>query len=219
MTLETSTIPLLDVIKHESDSADNKALSAFMNDLNYALTVFKCKNSVHHEEFLREKAISLEEKGASRTYLILNTEYVEKSVNLSATEDDKRSLIAGYYTIGISCIANNKWEASKRVRKILRNEPFPQDGSIGCYVIGELCRSDMILKDDLSGEKILSECLGKILESVSVVGGSLIRVDSRQSVLNSLYSPFGFLEVETTGNSTIDGESLITSVLKIDYSN
>lgn len=126
-----------------------------------------------------------------------------------------KPIIAGYFTIGISSVVLDEAEISKKKRKTLQSKMFPRNNSVGCFVIGELCRSDDYTSDELPGEYILNECLSVIKEVQQMIGGRSVLVDSRRALLESLYSKRGFKELMPAGSETEDGDELITSFLKL----
>ena len=122
-------------------------------------------------------------------------------------------LLAAYFTVGLSSVSPASKDVSGKTRKRLGEHMFKRDGSLGCYVIGELCRSGDFSAERLPGSALPAECLGAIRNAQAVVGGRVVLVDSRESVFAKLYGPTGFRKLEMTQQATEDGAPLVTSFL------
>ena len=76
-----------------------------------------------------------------------------------------------------------------------------------------MCRSDAFDAGRVPGSLVLEECLGVIRDVQGRIGGRVVLVDSRRSVLDSLYAPAGFRQLEMTELDTEDGVPLVTSFM------
>ena len=196
----------------EDNSGVSKLLSRFFND---GIDSFICERSLHHTDFLRNKARGNEANGASRTYLLINSEALEAFV---AANDDGDGLnpadfIAGYFAIGLSSLDLSDKEFSNKLRKRLRSGAYTKDGVLGCYVIGEVCRSSRYTRRQLPGAAILEDCVQIIRRAHNIAGGRCVIVESRKSVYESMYAELGFDEMPIKGGQTDDGEDMVVSIL------
>lgn len=166
--------------------------------------------SPYHESFLKNCIEKYDKHNTSRTYIIIDS---EELVGKSYSAVDRSRVVAAYFTVGLSSISieQSKVGFSSKKRKELKSHLFSRDETIGCFVIGELCRASNRSNAELSGEYILNECVSIIKEAQGWIGGRLILVDSRRALLESLYRPYGFKELQPTGKRTADDEELITS--------
>lgn len=210
MPMKLNTLSISEIYRG-AGSAD-KALSSVMEKAKSGIESFSCNNSRYHEEFLKEKALSHEESGTSKTYLMLNERALVDAVR---GDEPTAPIVAAYFTVGISSIGVESNEISSKNRKMLRRSSFVRDGSIGCFVIGELCRADGYGSPDLPGLAILDECLGVIGKAREIIGGKGVLVDSRDVLLEKLYGERGFKKLKPTGRYTADGAELYTSFLKL----
>lgn len=188
-----------------SEDPDDESARQILID---AVDAFECVRSSYHERFLKEKAFESCSRNTSRTYLLIDQNAFD---DYCVTGQDASRIIAAYFTVGISSLSLSTERISKKKQKDLRKHLYPRDNTIGCFVIGELCRAGNRSKEELSGEYLLNECLTVIRQAQGYIGGRIVLVDSRRKVLDSLYGPFGFKELMLTGSNTNDGEELITS--------
>ena len=177
--------------------------------LSNEVAAFGCRRSPYHESFLKDRAAEHSRRNTSKTYLVLDGEALERFVN---GEEVGSPLLAANFTVAVSSVnPSNAQGASGKSRKRLGEHMFKRDGALGCFVIGELCRSDAFGADQVPGSHILEECLGVIRDVQGRIGGRVVLVDSRQSVLDSLYAPAGFRQLDMTELDTEDGVPLVTS--------
>lgn len=204
------TICLSDVWRETEGAGEAPSVSAV---LRMAVGAFVCSKSSYHVDFLRRKAPEHSERNVSRTYAIIDVDALDDAVR---GVGGYANIIAAYFTIGISSIVFDSHDVvSKKLRGKLEGGLVKRDESVGCFVIGEICRNDGFDRASLSGELILDECLGIIMEVNAAIGGRFVLVDSRETLLESLYAKRGFRKLYTTDHHTADGVTLITSALKL----
>lgn len=185
------------------------AIEPYLDDL---IESFTCSKNPYHEDFLKRSAEAHSRHNTSRTYLLLDKQAVSDVVGYETI--DGRA-IAGYFTIAIMGIVPSELQTSNKVRKQIRNHMFDRNGAIGCYVLGELCRSDLTPSDKLPGSQILDYALSTIKKLQHAVGGRILMVDSRNVLYERLYAPAGFKKIGDAEFKTEDGEQLVTSFLAI----
>lgn len=211
--IEYTVIPMGFLI-NKADSTD-MVLSAFQSLLLECINSFTCKKSSYHEDFLKQKAAPNDAVNTSKTYILFNTNLLEKLEHKVLSEEEQEFLVIGYYTIGLASLNCEKESISSTTKKRLRNHHYRKDGAIGCFVIGELCRSDKYTNSDIPGSEILSACIGSIKEAQDIIGGRFVLVESRKAVFDALYAPEGFSVIELTESHKLGSDPLISSALKI----
>jgi hypothetical protein len=197
----------------EQDSGVSELLSRFMDN---GIDSFICERSPHHTDFLRNKARDNETNGASRTYLLINIESLETFAVTDGEGDfDPADYIVGYFAIGLSSLDLGDEGFSNKQRKRLRSGAYTKEGVLGCYVIGEICRSSRYTGDEVPGIAILEDCVQTIRRAHEIAGGRCIIVESRKSVYESMYAKLGFDEMPIKGGRTDDGEEMVVSILAL----
>lgn len=128
---------------------------------------------VSTSEFLKEKAIPMEKRDLSRTYLAFN--------------DSDKSLL-GYVSIGMKCIRIPKENLLSK--NLLRQCNI--DDSVGvaqAYLLGQLARSKQSPKG--FGDALIDLAIGKIREAKGIVGCRVLRLDCADELL-PYYEKHGF---------------------------
>jgi hypothetical protein len=196
----------------EGDSGVPALLISF---INAGMDAFECERSPHHTDFIRNKAKGNELSGASRTYLLINSAILDKTAEYGVVSEECKPVdfIAGYFAIGLSSLDLSNDGFSNKQRKRLRSGAYTKDGVLGCYVIGEVCRSSHYSEKDLPGTAILEDCVQVIRRAHSIAGGRCVIVESRKSVFDSMYAKLGFDEMPIKGGTTDDGEDMVVSIL------
>lgn len=160
--------------------------------LKEALSLFECVKSEEEDShdvmrFLTEEAISMEQDGTTRTYLILNDDAWKKG----------KIQIDGYFAIALKVLY-----FSKDMSKSVLEEVFGDGSRKNCpaYLIGQLARS----KDTVSGvgSRYLENALEYISEASDIVGGRLIYLDCTQGK-QSYYEKRGFHFLQRKHNSEL----------------
>lgn len=124
-------------------------------------------------EFLWEKAIPMEKRDLSRTYLAF---------------DDSDKSILGFVSIGMKCIRIP--EENLLSRNLLRQCNI--EDSIGvaqAYLLGQLARSKESPKG--FGDALIDLAIGKVREAKEIVGCRVLRLDCADELL-SYYEKHGF---------------------------
>ena len=208
------TVPLADALGIGRDDGEESPSSLLASAIGKSIATFSCAKSEYHAEFLKNTALRHHLDNVSKTYLVLDADVLARAVqgDPGARAD---GLVAAYFTIGLSSLVLTSHGFGKKRQDKIRSRMFSRDESIGCFVIGSLCRADGCPKDSLPGRTLLEECLAVIAEAQERVGGSLVLVESRRSVFEAIYSPTGFRELYESKNKTADGAPMIVSGLNI----
>ncbi len=144
------------------------------------LSTFKCTKDSDLEEFLHEKAIIYEERGRSRTYLIL--------------DPDHENRILAYYTLSLTEIMVPK-ENSLSNTTVRRMDL--DDGKTVGYLIGQLAKDDSV--EEHVGHDLIDMAIGKLHVSFMQNGGRVICIDCKGPLLD-FYKNEGFTLVEPEPN-------------------
>lgn len=211
--MNLTIISLADAYETEGDEQEVSPSSLLSSAVRAGIDNFKCAKSEYHVNFLKGKARHDHEHNTSRTYLVLN-EDVAGCVMLEAPYDPDR-LIVAYFTIGLSSIIIDAHDLASKRKKDIDKYNYSRDGSIGCYAIGEVCRSDAYSGEEISGSAILEMCANMLSEAQGIVGGRLVMVDSRECVFKKLYEPFGFKRLYVETPEWMGDVPLVTSYLKL----
>lgn len=211
--MNTVTIQLADALGIGRDEAEGSPSSLLSSAVKECMDGFSCAKGDYHANFLRDDALGYHLDETSKTYLMINADVLADVV--SGNQDAAGRLIAAYYTISLSSIALENHAISKKKQKRMRRHMFKRDESIGCFVIASLCRSSEYTRDTLPGGEVLAECLATIKKAQEVVGGTLVLVDSRRAVFDSMYAKAGFEELYTLDKRADDGAEMIVSGLSI----
>jgi hypothetical protein len=113
----------------------------------------------------------------------------------------------GYALFGKNFLTKHKQ------RKKLRSGAYANEGVLGCYVVGEICRSSRYSSEQIGGVTMLEDCIQTIRQAHAVAGGRCVIVESRRSVFESMYAKLGFDEMPIKGGRTDDGEEMVVSIL------
>lgn len=150
------------------------------------ISIFLCRKDCDVENFLKERSITFEKLGKSRTFFIYD-------------EDREDLRILAYFTLAIQVL---KVPESFSNRKIKNFDGF--SSKIGgnkitqfpAILIGQVGKSDLY-KEEISGFTILQYCLSTILDGQTLLDGRLIKLECKNiPYLISLYEQFGFTKLE-----------------------
>lgn len=156
-------------------------IKAFNNDkasVKEVLSSFVAVNSPSKddvESFLKNKAIDMEEKGQSVTYLMLNDEKLKKD----------EYVIDGYFTLAIKAF-EFCGDLSKKGRKRISGK---SDDFVPAFLIGQLAKSTSAGHG--AGKELLSQAIAYINNAIQIVGGRLIYLDCKDALI-SYYIKHGF---------------------------
>lgn len=142
------------------------------------LSGFRCSMDSDREAYLHEKAVMMEKKAMSRTYVAL-------------TEDDD---VVGYFSVGMKCMAVPKdvpISNSLRRKLNVNNET----GIAQMYLLGQLARSDD--SEQGIGSRLLDDALDIIHRAYVAVGCRAVRVDCSDDLVG-YYMEHGFTFVNRT---------------------
>lgn len=169
-----------------------------------AFKKFSCQLETDLENFLAEKAIIYDKAGIGKTYLLIDSEELNKNQNFT---------VMAYFTISHKSVDISALSKSKK-RKMMGAYPG-RDGlqSISAFLIGQLGRNDTYTHEQLSGETILNECYNAISIAAKIVGGNLIVLECRECMYSKFYEKYGFKKL----NPELSAENLYTLYQKVDF--
>lgn len=132
------------------------------------LSEFRCSRDREREEFLRDKAIVMEKKALTRTYMAITKEFH----------------VVGYFSIGIKCMSIQEDVAlSSNFRKKLNIDGKTNVAQM--YVLGQLARSDD--SEPGIGAELMDDALDIIHRAYDAVGCRAVRLDCTDSLVG--YTP------------------------------
>lgn len=152
------------------------------------LSSFACSKDRDRETYLREKAVMMEKKAMSRTYLAVSDE----------------GSIVGYFSVGMKCMSvPDDIPISNSLRKKLNVNN--ESGVAQMYLLGQLARSDD--SDPGMGSDLLDDALDIIHGAFVAVGCRVVRVDCADDLVQ-YYTRHGFTYINR--NSSDDLNRLVT---------
>ncbi|MDY5678728.1 MAG: hypothetical protein SPF21_02095, partial [Candidatus Methanomethylophilaceae archaeon] len=139
------------------------------------LRFFTCKRDHDREDYLHNKAIMMEKKSISRTYLALTS----------------GGSILGYFSIGMKCMRiPDNTSISNTTRKRMNIDE--ETGVAQSYLLGQLGRDDQSPKG--FGKELLSEALRRLMDANRIVGCRMVRLDCTDELI-PYYESNGFVKV------------------------
>ncbi|AGI47936.1 hypothetical protein TALC_00942 [Thermoplasmatales archaeon BRNA1] len=139
------------------------------------LSTYRCARDSEREDYLHNKAITMEKRQMSRTYLALGSD----------------GNILGYFTIGMKCMhVPDETPISNSTRKKMNIDD--RTGVAQSYLLGQLGRDDRSEKG--FGRALLQEALGILCRANKMVGCRLVRLDCADELVN-YYGQTGFFFV------------------------
>jgi len=161
-SLDYHIVSLYDVLEAYGEDATSKKLSSF-----------RCGRDPDRESFLHNKAIMMEKKSISRTYLGLNP---------------STNRILGYFSIGMKCMRiPDDTPISSNTRKRMNIDS--DTGVAQSYLLGQLGRDDDSPKG--FGHSLLVEALNRLSDANRIVGCRLVRLDCSDELID-YYVASGF---------------------------
>lgn len=140
------------------------------------LKTFRCERDHDREDYLHNKAIIMEKKAISRTYLAV----------------DGNGAILGYFSIGMKCMKiPDDTPISKNTRKRMNIDE--DTGVAQSYLLGQLGRDDSSPKG--FGKELLSESLRRLIDANRIVGCRMIRLDCTDYLV-PYYENNGFIRID-----------------------
>lgn len=144
---------------------------------------FHCTRDQDREEYLHTKAIVMEKKSVSRTYL--------------AIENDK---VVGYFTIGLKCMkVPEDVSLSNTIHKRMNIDH--KSGVAQSYLLGQIGRDDSSSKG--LGKKLLDQSIQRVMNANRIVGCRMIRLDCTDD-LTDYYEDNGFIKISKNNNSNLN---------------
>ena len=160
-------------------------LSAFLErypkeDVKRFLGTFRCSKDADLEEFLHNKAIMFEDRGRSRTYLLLIYE--------------GNNEILAYFTLALT-------EITVPAENSLKNSTIKKmdlsDGKTVGYLIGQLAKDDSV-KEHI-GHDLLDTAVEQLMVSYKQNGGRVMCIDCKEPMIG-YYEDTGFKIIEPRPN-------------------
>lgn len=149
------------------------------------LSTFRSVRDSATESFLKEKAIDMEIRDVSRTYLAVS---------------DEEMNILGYITISIKCLmVPNKNELTGKMRKSMNIDT--KKNIVQSYLIGQLSRSADSPKG--LGKDLLDMAFDILSQAKDLVGCRMVRLDCHDEMVG-YYSDYGFRLITRNENRTIN---------------
>lgn len=149
-------------------------------DVKRFLGTFRCSKDTDLEEFLHDKAIMFEDKGRSRTCLLLND------------EGDNR--ILAYFTLALTEITVP--EENSLSNSTVRRMDLSGGKTVG-YLIGQLAKDDSV-KEHI-GHYLMDVAAEQLKVSYMQNGGRVMCIDCKEPMIG-YYENEGFVLVEPSPN-------------------
>jgi hypothetical protein len=144
--------------------------------LDQRLTEFHCKRDKQLERFLHGQAISYENKGFGRTYLVFD---------ISTDTLQLIPPIAAFFTLAITATDYSEISKSKKA-KVLGSKPGRETfKAFGGILIGQLARDDRYGSDFINGETLLRECEAYIERGRRYIGGRIVYLDCKAALVGT----------------------------------
>ena len=167
METATKIVPLHELILQIGEPAVNRMVQGYVS-------AHEAENA-EISAYLREKAILMEKKDQSRTYV-------------GFTKDNE---ILGFVTLGIKCMtipADNSLSNSTLKRMNIEAGSWVAQA----FLLGQLSRSD--ISSPGQGQEFLAFALERLGEAKEIVGCRLVRLDCKDGLI-SYYESLGFIFV------------------------
>lgn len=139
------------------------------------LESFHCKRDPDREDYLHNKAVMMEKKCMSRTYIAINEE----------------GIIMGFFSVGMKCMkVPDNVVMSNTTRKKMNIDK--KTGVAQSYLLGQIGRDDCSPKG--FGEYLLTQSLDRLTEANRIVGCRTVRLDCTDALI-PYYQNRGFIKV------------------------
>ena len=159
--MDYDLIPLLTLLEKYPES-----------DVATKLLGFHCSRDDDRESYLHNKAIPMEKRAMSRTYLAVSKEHG----------------IVGYFSIGMKCMGvPDDVPISRNLRRKMNIND--ETGIAQMYLLGQFARSDD--SEPGTGSRLLNDALDIIHGAYIAVGCRVIRVDCADDLI-PYYESHGF---------------------------
>lgn len=142
------------------------------------LSSFVCSKDPDRESYLHEKAVMMEKRAMSRTYVAIS----------------EGAEVVGYFSVGMKCMGVPEGvPISNSLRKKLNVNN--ETGIAQMYLIGQLARSDN--SEPGTGAELLEDAFDVIHKAFVAVGCRAVRVDCSNDLV-SYYTGHGFTFVNSS---------------------
>ena len=184
-------------------------LTAYGNDVNSVqqeLNKFSCILNKDVEKFIREKAMTFDKQGWSRTHLVY-------------TSYKGDNILGGYFTLANkNFVVKNNTHISKTLKKRIAkfgqyNEELKQY-IVPSVLIGQLGKND-VYGNLIQGDRLLKCAFDEIRKVQNIIGGKFIYLECEDKTgLKEFYTDNGFVEfgqrdLENDEKDDINGKYLI----------
>jgi hypothetical protein len=155
--------------------------------LDRKIREFSCARDSDVEAFLKEKAISYEIRGYSRTYL-----YVTGIGNATGNHSN----IVAYFSVAITATDFEGISRSRKV-KVLGSKPGRDTKDhFGGILIAQLARSDSFGHSIISGKEMISDAENVIEKGREYLGGRIVYLDCKNELIE-FYRENGYAMIGT----------------------
>ena len=174
---------------------EEKLQSAFSN--------FKCSKEQDLEEFLVYNAITYERRNFGKTYLFVNETELLRG----------QFVVDAYVTLATKAIDISEMKPKAR-RKMLGNYPGRDSiKTVSAFLIGQLGRSDVCDREEVSGEDLLNECYSIFKKARNLLGGVVIVLECREHMYEKFYKKYGYKKIREELNE----DGLYELYLKVNF--
>lgn len=155
------------------------------------ISIFLCRKDNDIENFLKEKAITFEKLGKSRTFLVFD-------------EDAEEPRILGYYTLALQVLKIPE-EFSNRKIKVLDGFNAKINGEkvteLPTILIGQFAKNELYIDSGFSGDELMQYCLNTLLDGQQRLGGRIIMLECKDiPYLIKFYGNYGFTRLDRDYN-------------------
>ena len=167
-------LPLSDLLESSSEDLVQGRISRF-----------SCERSPELEDYLHNRAIMMEKKGMSRTYLAIDRD----------TND-----ILGFFSLGMKCMrVPDNTPISKTMRKRMNIDD--ETGVAQSFLLGQLARSDCSKTG--FGAILIDEAINRLIQANRIVGCRLVRLDCSDDVVD-YYECKGFKFINKNSQANLN---------------
>jgi len=150
------------------------------------ISIFVCGKDDDIGKFLRERAISFEKLGKSRTFLIFD-------------EDEEEFQVLAYFTLALQVFKVPESLSNRQIKNFdgfnakIKGETITEFPAI---LIGQVAKNDLY-KDKIAGYEVMQYCLNTLLDGQMRLGGRIVMLECKDvPYLLGFYKTFGFIKLE-----------------------
>ena len=150
------------------------------------ISIFVCSRDSDIEDFLKERAITFEKLGKSRTFLLFD-------------EDEEDVKVLAYFTLALQVLKIPETLSNRKIKNFdgfnakINGERITEFPAI---LIGQVGKNDLY-KDQISGYELMQYCLNTLLDGQMRLGGRIVMLECKNvPYLLGFYENFGFSKLE-----------------------